>query len=51
MKRMRQRRRRGGAGDGIELSKGNNTSNLFLPLCIFKRWRGEGGGEESCFNN
>lgn len=31
-------------GGGIELSKGNNTSNLFLPLCVFKRgvrvWRG-----------
>lgn len=34
-------------GGGIELSKGNNTSNLFLPLCIFKR----GEEEERRFNN
>lgn len=32
---------------GTELSKGNNTSNLFLPLCAFKR----GGEEERRFNN
>lgn len=39
--------RRREKGGGIELSKGNNASNLFLPLCAFRR----GEEEERRGNN